>query len=105
MNKDKNLRDLIGRLGYIRTQRNLSAREVSLRMGYSESWYYRVESGEIDISISTLYALMELFEISPSELFYYDIAKYKEDEEILNLLKKMTKEDKLAVSHLLQNRK
>lgn len=56
-------------------------------------------------SISTLYALMELFEISPSELFYYDITKYKEDEEILNLLKKMTKEDKLAVSHLLQNRK
>ena len=34
------LKDLINRLGYFRNKRNLSAREVSLRLGYTESWYY-----------------------------------------------------------------
>lgn len=105
MIKDKNSKDLITRLSYFRTKRNLSAREVSLRLGYSESWFYRVEAGHIDINISTLFALMELLEITPQELFYYDVRKYDEDKEILGLVINMSEEEKEAMCKIIKMKK
>ncbi len=101
----KNTNDIIARLGYFRNKRNLSAREVSLRMGYSESWYYRVESGEIDLKLSTLFELAELFEIPLEQLFYYNIEKYEEDKELLSLIKTMDKNDKDAICNFIKIKK
>lgn len=105
MKQENEMKDLIARLGYYRNLRNLSAREVSLRLGYSESWFYRVEAGQIDINCSTLFRLIELLEITPQQLFYYNINKYDEDKEVLDLLKNLSKEDKNSIIQLLKARK
>lgn len=99
------LKDLVYRLGYFRNKRNLSAREVSLRLGYTESWYYRVEAGDINLSTATLYALMELLEITPEELFYYDVTKFEEDKEMLSLIKTMSKDEKDALCQVIKMKK
>lgn len=96
------LKEIVLRLGYFRTKKNLSCREVSLRMGYSESWYYRVEEGKIDISVSTLMRLCELFEISPAELFYYDINKIDEDRKINRIIPKLSKDEKDSLCNIIK---
>lgn len=101
----KNANDIIARLGYYRNKRNLSAREVSLRMGKSESWYYRIESGEIDLKLSTIIELAELLEINLSQLFYYDIEKYEEDKELLLLIQNMSKQEKDALCNFIKIKK
>ena len=99
------LKDLINRLGYFSNKRNLSAREVSLRLGYTESWYYRVEAGDININSTTLFALIDLLEITPSELFYYDLTKYDEDKELLELIRNMSKSEKEALCQIIKMKK
>lgn len=99
------LKDLIFRLGYFREKRNLSAREVSLRLGYTESWYYRVEAGKINLNATTLFALMDLLEITPSQLFYYDVEKFDEDKELLALLQTMSKQEKDALCQIIKMKK
>lgn len=105
MIKNKAVNELIARLGYFRNKRNLSDREVSLRLGHHESWYYRVEKGEIDLKYSTLVELMELFEITPIELFYYEPAKYLEDAELLSLIKVMSADEKETLCKLIKMKK
>ncbi|MGN0961352.1 MAG: helix-turn-helix domain-containing protein [Christensenellales bacterium] len=99
-----NLKELVNRLGYFRNKRNLSSREVSLRMGYSETWYYRVEAGQIDINVSTLFGLCEVLEIQPSDLFYYDINKIEEDKELNNLIPKLTSLEKESICNLIKRK-
>lgn len=105
MEKCKEYQELIQRLGYLRTKKRLSARELSLRLEHSESYYFRMESGKIELSCNQLFKVLEVLETTPEELFYYDIEKYPEDKELLSLLKTMTKEDKQAVVHLLSKKK
>lgn len=95
------LKDVVLRLGYFRNKRNLSSREVSLRMGYSESWYYRVEAGQIDINMSTFLKLCELFEITPNDVFYYDLNKLDEDKRINELIPKMSINEKESLCNLI----
>ncbi len=105
MNKNKQYNDLIAKLGYFRNRKNLSARELSLLMDRSESYYFRIESGKIKLTCENLFEIMNILEISPTELFYYDPAKYEEDKEILELLKKMTKEEKEALCQIIKMKK
>ena len=102
MKKNDFKNEIIARLGYFRNKRNLSAREVSLRLGHTESWFYRIENGEIDLKLSILYDLMELLEITPTELFYYDHTKYKEDEDLLSLIQSMSKDEKDTFTKLIK---
>ena len=43
MEKKIDYDDIIHRIGYFRTKANLSARETSLRLGYSEQFMKRIE--------------------------------------------------------------
>lgn len=104
MNENKLPGHFIARLGYFRNLRNFSAREVSLRLGYSESWFYRVEAGQIDINCSTFFNILELLDITASEFFYYDPEKLSEDKELNYLIPKLSKDDKKAICQLLSKR-
>lgn len=99
-----NYKDLIYRLGYFRNLRNLSAREVSLRLGHTESWYYRVEAGQIELGCKALFEILEVLEINPAELFYYDLNKIEEDREINKAIQVLSIKEKEAVCNLI-NRK
>lgn len=105
MIKDKRVKDIVSRLSYFRTLKNLSAREVSLRLGHCESWFYRVEAGLMDINCSTFLALLDLFEITPSEFFYYDLNKIEEDREINALIREMSKDEKMTLSKFVKIKK
>lgn len=53
----------------IRRMKNLSAYELSLRVGKSTNYIHEVEKGKINISLGSMLAICHELEIDPKELF------------------------------------
>ncbi|MBQ8792106.1 MAG: helix-turn-helix transcriptional regulator, partial [Clostridia bacterium] len=61
-------RDIITRIGYIRNKANLSARELSERIGMSPQYISQLENGRITLSVEKLLSILEACEY-PIEKF------------------------------------
>ena len=86
------MKDVIQRIGYFRNKANLSARELSLRLGKHDGYINKLESKDFNLPTSMLLEILEALEITPAEFFADDYANYKNDKEILDLLKTMSKD-------------
>jgi DNA-binding Xre family transcriptional regulator len=60
---------LATKIAQVRIAKNLSAYELSLRIGKSTNYMHMVESGKVNISIDTLFEICKALEIKPSEIF------------------------------------
>jgi len=58
-------------LNHLRKQKGYSLRELAARSGLEFSQVQRIEKGKINFAISTLMALVEGLNITPSELLNY----------------------------------
>ena len=56
-------------LARIRIKSNLSAYELSLRIGKDASYIHKVESGKINVSLKSILKICEGLNIEPIELF------------------------------------
>ena len=56
-------------LAKIRMKANLSAYELSLRIGKDASYIHKVESGKINISLKAILNICEVLQIELAELF------------------------------------
>lgn len=56
-------------LARIRIKSNLSAYELSLRIGKDASYIHKVESGKINVSLKSILKICEVLNIEPIELF------------------------------------
>ncbi len=56
-------------LARIRIKSNLSAYELSLRIGKDASYIHQVESGKIYVSLKSILKICEALKIEPIELF------------------------------------
>ncbi len=57
------------KLAQERTKKNLSAYELSLRIGKDASYIHKVESGKINISLKSILKICDVLEIPPTRLF------------------------------------
>jgi len=57
------------KLAQLRMQKNLSAYELSLRIGKNHSYINRIECGKLNPSLKSILEICEMLEISPKELF------------------------------------
>lgn len=98
------LLEIIERISTVRTRANLSARELSLRIGKNESYINRLEYRKnFEPSISVISDIAEACGSSLEELFYYDINQYSKDKEIILLLNKCNEKKKQAIIDLLNS--
>lgn len=98
------LLEIIDRISLIRTRANLSARELSLRIGKNESYINRLEYRKnFEPSITVISQIAEECDSSLEELFYYDINQYSKDIEIISLLKSCSDKKKKAIIDLLNS--
>ncbi len=86
--------DVLGRIGYFRNKANLSARETSFRLDKSELYVTRIENKQIELKVSTLLNLLDIFGISVQDFFYLGKEYNKEDKNILDLFNNLTPENK-----------
>ena len=56
-------------LAKIRAKAQLSAYELSLRIGKDASYIHKVESGKINVSLKSILKICEVLKIEPIELF------------------------------------
>jgi len=63
------------RLISLRTQKGVSAREMSLSIGQSESYIHSIESGKALPSMSVFFFICDYLGITPSEFFNTTVEK------------------------------
>ena len=98
------------RLSELRQQKGVSARDMSLSLGQSESYINQIENQKSLPSLTVFFYICEYFGITPKEFFDYDnenpslskeladeIRKldYKETIHILDIVKDITKKRRL----------
>lgn len=97
--------EILRRIGYFRTKCNLSARETSLMLGYSEQFIKRIENKSVELKVSTLLNLFELFGITPQDFFYLGEHYNKEDKNVLVLYNNLSDDNKQRIIDLMKNLK
>ena len=99
------LNELVQRIGYFRNKINLSARELSLRIGKSETYINQVECRNFTVSLPVLFEIIEALEITCAEFYSDNYVAYKQDKEILDLLNALPAERKKSFIDLMKNTK
>lgn len=99
------LNELVQRIGYFRNKINLSARELSLRIGKSETYINQVECRNFTVSLPVLFEIIEALEITCAEFYSDNYVAYKQDKEILNTLNALPAERKNSFLDLIKNTK
>ena len=83
------IREILSRIGYVRNKANLSAREVSLRMGMSPQYVAQLESGRIVLTVEKLLQILEICEFPIERFFSSNIADYNVDNELKLLIESL----------------
>ncbi len=99
-----NYKEIIERLSLIRTSKNLSARELGLMIGKSDTYFYKVEDKSIILNVPKLIEILDALQVDTEEFFYKDFENYKRDKEILALTKNLSKEELQALIVLLKRK-
>ncbi len=97
--------ELISRIEVFRTQANLSRRETSLRLGFTEQFMKRIETKKVELKVRTLLDFCDLVEIHPFELFYMGKEFSEEDKNILDLYNSLSGDNKKMVVELMRKLK
>lgn len=92
---------LIYRLGYIRNRAKLSARELSLRLGFSIAYIAKFENGDFSIPAEVLLDAIKICGSTPAEFFSDDITKYKNTKEVIKSYENLSEENKNTIKDLI----
>lgn len=104
-NIDKDYKDIIYKIGYFRNKNKLSARELSLQLGYSDSFINRIERFNIELKVSTLLEFCKLIGITPFEFFYPNPETYAKDKELFEVISALSPENKETIIDLAKKLK
>ncbi len=83
------IKEVLSRIGYVRNKANLSAREVSLRMGMSPQYVAQLESGRIVLTVEKLLQILEICEFPIERFFSSNIDNYNVDNELKTLIESL----------------
>ncbi len=87
------------RLAELRIQKNVSARDMSLSLGQSESYINKIENKRTLPSFTGFIYICEYLGITPSEFFNTDAAAPQKTRELLKELEKLSPSE---TEHVLQ---
>jgi len=97
------IKEILSRIGYVRNKANLSAREVSLRMGMSPQYVAQLESGRIVLTVEKLLQILEICEFSIERFFSSNIADYNTDNELKLLIESLPLDKKKNIIEFIKN--
>lgn len=96
------IKEVLTRIGYVRNTKNLSAREVSLRIGMSPQYVAQLESGRIVLTVEKLLQILEVCEFPIERFFSSNIADYKVDEELKALIENLPSNKKKNIIEFIK---
>ena len=96
------IKEILSRIGYVRNKANLSAREVSLRMGMSPQYVAQLESGRIVLTIEKLLQILEICEFPIERFFSSNVADYNVDNELKELIESLPLDKKKNIIEFIK---
>lgn len=105
MNNKIDYNEIIHRVGFFRTKADLSARETSLRLGYSEQFMKRIENKSVELKVRTLLDFFEIVDITPQDFFFMGDHYNKEDKNVLDLYNNLSADNKQTILDLMKKLK
>lgn len=96
------IKEILSRIGYVRNKANLSAREVSQRMGMSPQYVAQLESGRIVLTVEKLLQILEICEFPIDRFFSSNIADYKFDNELKSLIESLPSDKKKNIIEFIK---
>lgn len=96
------IKEILTRIGYVRNKANLSAREVSQRMGMSPQYVAQLESGRIVLTVEKLLQILEICEFPIERFFSSNIADYKVDNELKSLIESLPTDKKKNIIEFIR---
>ena len=96
------IKEVLSRIGYVRNKANLSAREVSLRIGMSPQYVAQLESGRIVLTVEKLLQILEICEFPIERFFSSNIADYNIDNELKLLIESLPLDKKKNIIEFIR---
>lgn len=91
------------RIAKLRTDNNISARELSLQLGQSTGYINSIENGKSLPSMSMLLYICDFFKITPSEFFDEGNEYPLLLDEIINECKKLDRDSMTSVLNIIKS--
>ena len=98
-----NMEFVRNRIAFLRTAKNISARELSLRLGQSVGYINHIEIGTSNPSIEMLFYICDELGITMSDFFDEDNQHPLLVDEIIRLSKKLDKSSLESVISVMKN--
>lgn len=95
--------DILNRIGYFRNKKNITAYKLGMQLGHSKTYFYRIESGEIQLTLEMLLDVLDILGVTTSEFFCPYIKD--EDKELFEKILSLSKENKQTISGLIEKLK
>lgn len=105
MMKNLEYDDIIDRIVYFRNKSNLSVREASLRLGYNHQYFKQIENKMIDLKLSTLLKICELFEISLLDFINLGTKYNSKTKDVLDTFSNLSPENQQHILEIMKNLK
>ena len=96
------IKDILTRIGYVRNKANLSAREVSLRIGMSPQYVAQLESGRIVLTVEKLLQILDICDFPIERFFSSDIVDYDVDNELKTLIESLPTDKKKNIIEFIK---
>ena len=92
------------RLRFLRNERKISAREMSLDLGQNESYINKLETGKCSTSVASFLKICDYLNIQPKDFFNEGVQNTKtKDADILDFFHKLSARQSEYVLALLQD--
>ena len=97
--------DILNRMGFFMDKANLSARQTSLRLGYSEQFMKRIFNKSVELKVSTFLDFLELVDITPQDFFYIGKNFNRENKNILEMFNSLSTDNQQTIIDLMKKLK
>ncbi len=97
--------EILNRIGYFRNKKNITAYKLGKELGHAKTYMYRIESGEIQLTIDLLLDILDILGVSTTEFFYPNLQNYDKDKIVLDILNQMSDEERNSLVTLLKIKK
>ena len=89
-----NTKDIIDRIALVRHRANLSARELSRRLGKNDGYINGLESRKGLPSLDALLEIIEICGMTCEQFFYENINDYEKDKQLLTIFNTLKSDKK-----------
>lgn len=96
-------KEIIDRIGYFRNLLNISAYKLGIELGHSKTYFYRIESGEIQLTLDMLLDVLDILNVTTTEFFCPILTE--DDKVLLDIISNLSPDSKQTILDLMKKLK